>query len=570
MLRARVALANLGPEILAADNERRIALALVNDTLGRPVMAPIEVDAALEIPAPLPQVAAPQELLAVALENRPELIRFGVDRRVLENRVGVVQSDVLPQFDANATIGVNTFSLEQFADTGFRSWAVGVSMTWTIFDGLSTQAAMGALRSQVSQKQYEEASFRSTLALELERATGTWTRALEAVEVASIAVEQAREAERVAEEFFRWGAATTLDVLESTRALRDADFNQSSGGARSLGRAGGDEILGRLPGRCSQFRAGGDHGHGFQRIQQWRLPLRATTISLSLTLALGAWLLLVGTGCGSGEPSDSSSKEATSELPALNVSVVELRPTDFTECLVLAGRLEPWVEVQVSTELGGSVEEVSFEKGNFVQAGRVLTRVGSDLRAVELEGAEADLLAAEAHFNRTSSLLERQAVPRLELVSATSRYKMAQARVDKAKILLERSIIKAPISGVALSRQIEPGEVLPPGAPITTLHSLNRLKVVTGIPENDISFFEVNGEATVTVDAYPGRDFEGRIHYLAPSGVAEKSLVSRGDRARQPRQRTETRHDRPRCAGQETLSRCDGGSARCPAGTRRG
>ena len=245
--------------------------------------------------------------------------------------------------------------------------------------------------------------------------------------------------------------------------------------------------------------------------------MRATTISLSLTLALGAWLLLVGTGCGSGEPSDSSSKEATSELPALNVSVVELRPTDFTERLVLAGRLEPWVEVQVSTELGGSVEEVSFEKGNFVQAGRVLTRVGSDLRAVELEGAEADLLAAEAHFNRTSSLLERQAVPRLELVSATSRYKMAQARVDKAKILLERSIIKAPISGVALSRQIEPGEVLPPGAPITTLHSLNRLKVVTGIPENDISFFEVNGEATVNVDAYPGRDFEGRIHYLAPA-----------------------------------------------------
>ena len=234
VLRARVALANLGPEILAADNERRIALALVNDTLGRPVMAPIEVDAALEIPAPLPQVAAPQELLAVALENRPELIRFGVDRRVLENRVGVVQSDVLPQFDANATIGVNTFGLEQFADTGFRSWAVGVSMTWTIFDGLSTQAAMGALRSQVSQKQYEEASFRSTLALELERATGTWTRALEAVEVASIAVEQAREAERVAEEFFRWGAATTLDVLESTRALRDAEFNQAQAAHEAL------------------------------------------------------------------------------------------------------------------------------------------------------------------------------------------------------------------------------------------------------------------------------------------------------------------------------------------------
>lgn len=234
VLRARVALANLGPEILAADNERRIARALVNDTLGRPVMAPIEVDAELEVPEPLPRVAAPQELLAVAAENRPELIRFGVDRRVLENRVGVVRSDVLPHFDANASIGVNTFGLQQFANTGFRSWAVGVSMNWTIFDGLGTPAAMNVLRSQVNQKQYEEASFRSTLALELERAAGTWTRALEAVEVAGVTIEQAREAERVAEESFRWGAATTLDVLVSTRALRDAEFNQAQAAHEAL------------------------------------------------------------------------------------------------------------------------------------------------------------------------------------------------------------------------------------------------------------------------------------------------------------------------------------------------
>ena len=246
------------------------------------------------------------------------------------------------------------------------------------------------------------------------------------------------------------------------------------------------------------------------------------TIPVTSILAVAGWLVLVSAGCGSGQSADDPPSETTSELPAVNVSVVELTPTDFTERLVLAGRVEPWVEVQVSTELGGSVEEVGFEKGDRVQAGRVLTRIGSDLRAVELEGAEADLLAAEAHFNRTSNLLERQAVTRQELISATSRYKMAQARVDQAKILLERSIIRAPISGVAISRHLEPGEVLSPGAPVTTLHSLNRLKVVTGVPENDISFFKVNGEATVTVDAYPGQEFEGWIHYLGPA-ASEKN-----------------------------------------------
>ncbi len=240
-----------------------------------------------------------------------------------------------------------------------------------------------------------------------------------------------------------------------------------------------------------------------------------------MKISVGRFLLaaavVVTAGCGSSASVEQPPKKGSAELPSVNVSVVELKPTELTERVVLAGRVEPWVEVQVATELGGTVEEVGFEKGRVVRKGRVLARIGSDLRAAQLEGAEAQLLAAEAHYEKTSKLLERQAVPRQELVAATSRYKMAQASKLQAKILLERSVIKAPITGVAVDRHIEPGEVLPPGAPITTLHQLNRLKVVVGIPENDISFFGVGGEATIGIDAYPARDFEGRIHFLGPA-----------------------------------------------------
>jgi len=239
----------------------------------------------------------------------------------------------------------------------------------------------------------------------------------------------------------------------------------------------------------------------------------------ALTLIPVGALLWILSGCGAGGPAEDPSGEVSSDLPPVNVSTVELEPTSFTENLVLAGRIEPWVQVDISTELGGTVEEVSFEKGQYVRAGQVLTRIGSDLRAAELEAAEADLMDAEANFNKTSNLLERQAVTRQELVSATSRYKMAQARAEQAKIRLERSILKAPIRGVAISRHVEPGEVVLPGAAITTLHRVDRLKVVTGVPENDISFFKVNGEATVTVDAYPGREFQGKIHYLGPAAT---------------------------------------------------
>ena len=242
------------------------------------------------------------------------------------------------------------------------------------------------------------------------------------------------------------------------------------------------------------------------------------TFFIKLLLAVS---VVVTAGCGSSPSVEEPPGENAAELPSINVSVLELKPTELTERVVLTGRFEPWVEVQVSTELGGTVEEVSFQKGQRVRKGRVLTRIGSDLRAAELDGADAELLAAEAHYQKTSKLLERQAVPRQELIAATSRHKMAQARQQQTQILLERSIIKAPITGVAVDRHIEPGEVLPPGAPITTLHQLDRLKVAVGIPDNDIPYFFVGGEATIQVDAYPDRDFEGRIHYVGSAASSK-------------------------------------------------
>ncbi|MFQ5790036.1 MAG: TolC family protein [Acidobacteriota bacterium] len=225
LLRARVALANLRPEILAAENALRVAIALVNETLGRPVGEPIEVDEELRVPDPVPTVPDPSGLLLLAEETRPELLRFAADRRVLRGRIGVSRANLRPEIKANASYGIDTFAFENLSKLAFRTWRVGVSLNWTLFDGLRTPSEIGVLRSQTTQSQYDEDDFRSQLALELERATGDWSRALEAVDVAAMAVEEAREAERVAEESFRWGAATVLDILESERALRQAEFN---------------------------------------------------------------------------------------------------------------------------------------------------------------------------------------------------------------------------------------------------------------------------------------------------------------------------------------------------------
>lgn len=226
VLRARVALANLRPEVLAAENRLQVALASVNNTLGRPVSAPIEILAALDVDDPAPEVLRPEALLELAGEYRPELRRFAVDRKVLDARIGVTASELKPQIRANASFGVNTFASSNVSDLALNTWAVGLLVDWKLFDGFRTRSQRTVLRSQITQKEFDESTFRNALSVQLKEAHGTWLRALEALEVTSLAVSEAQEAERVAEESLKYGAATTLDVLQSTQARRQSELNQ--------------------------------------------------------------------------------------------------------------------------------------------------------------------------------------------------------------------------------------------------------------------------------------------------------------------------------------------------------
>ena len=260
------------------------------------------------------------------------------------------------------------------------------------------------------------------------------------------------------------------------------------------------------------------------------------------------WLLLVAVlplaACGSeaemaAEPATSTAREAP-ELPPVNVTVQTIVPSTLHERIELSGRIEPWVDVQVSTELGGAVEFVGFDQGDYVRRGQELARVGTDLYQAALDEAEASLTRAEATYEKARQLFDRQAVPRQDVIDATGDFEVRKAQVAQSRLRLERSRITAPISGRALTREIEPGEVLAPGAPITVIQRVDRLKAAIGIPESDIALFAVGGEAILHVDAYPDRTFTGTISFVGPATVGASRTfpaeiaVANGDGALRP------------------------------------
>jgi len=227
VLNSEVALANLRPQILGARNEVAVSLARLNEVLNRPIDEPLELLDALKLPDPLPLLPGYRVLLEQASRTRPELLAFAYSRRVLEAGQKVTRADTLPEISAAGSFGISSFDTANLTDPSFRNWSVGLFLKWKLFDGFRTSSAVARLESRVRQNRLEEAAFRNALAREVKRSSGEWERGLEAIEVAELASEQAREAQRLAEESYKWGAASVLQILEAERSVRQAELSRA-------------------------------------------------------------------------------------------------------------------------------------------------------------------------------------------------------------------------------------------------------------------------------------------------------------------------------------------------------
>ena len=226
VLRARVQLSRLRRQLSDADDALALERAGVNALVGREQTKAIEVLDVLELPDPLPRVLPAEALLELAGQHRPAVRRFGLDRDLLDVQTTLALADSRPEVRANASYGINTFTLENTYDIQLHNWNAGVSLSWNLFDGFGTGSRVASLRSQVTQNDWEQNEYESTLEVLLRGATADWQAALTALEDVTLALEEAAEAERVASEELVAGAATSYLVMETAQARRDVELEQ--------------------------------------------------------------------------------------------------------------------------------------------------------------------------------------------------------------------------------------------------------------------------------------------------------------------------------------------------------
>jgi RND family efflux transporter MFP subunit len=234
------------------------------------------------------------------------------------------------------------------------------------------------------------------------------------------------------------------------------------------------------------------------------------------------------------------------------------------------GSLFPLDEVTVSSEVEGRVEQVLVDVGDHVSTGQTIVKVvqtelqltldqqraslqqararlglsenGDDLKDVrnapEVKKAAADLADAQQKYLRAKTLYEQGLLPKQSFDEAESRHNAARAAYDLSVQTVENlraqlaqskaatslaqkkvgdSLIRAPFAGQIKERSVTQGQYLKVQTPVMVIVNIDPMRVRLRVPEKMAAWVKTGQEVTVSVEAYPGRAFTGKITRINPS-----------------------------------------------------
>lgn len=243
----------------------------------------------------------------------------------------------------------------------------------------------------------------------------------------------------------------------------------------------------------------------------------------------------------------------------------------LVDSVLATGRVQTVSSVDVSSQLSGRIDEVFVDFNDIVDAGEPLARLDQQRfqsRVEELEAAlavaeaelvslEASLAGAQAKFDednrdylrktdlsRKGSVsesavsqarsLKLQSESALRMLAASKEMKIAmiaaaKASLRQAQIDLDRTTIRAPISGIIIKRSIEPGQTVAVSlsAPelFTIAADLRQIEVHARVDEADIGKVRRDQQVNFSVDAYPGQQFQGTVNQIRKAPEITQNVV---------------------------------------------
>ncbi|MDJ0880862.1 MAG: efflux RND transporter periplasmic adaptor subunit [Gammaproteobacteria bacterium] len=181
---------------------------------------------------------------------------------------------------------------------------------------------------------------------------------------------------------------------------------------------------------------------------------------------------------------------------------------------MLEGVVQAEQNTTISAQTAGNVQKIHFDVNDFVQKNEVVVEIDNKQQASSMKQAEAALKEAkarrqeaQAEFNRVEKVYREKVVSKSEFDKASAALKAAKARVESAQAAMakarqefEYTLVRAPFSGILTNRQVEPGEAVNVGTQLVTGVSLEKLRVLTYVPQTILKAVRYHRYAIIVTD----------------------------------------------------------------------
>ncbi len=208
------------------------------------------------------------------------------------------------------------------------------------------------------------------------------------------------------------------------------------------------------------------------------------------------------------------------------------------------GALNPVRLVSVGSQVSGIVHKLYVDFNDRVKAGQILLELDPSLTEAQLQQSEASVLSAEASLDlarsneaRTRTLFAQEFVSKQELDQSVQALKLAQAQLAVTKAQAQRdrtnrvnTVIRSPISGVVVSREVDLGQTVAASfqAPVLfkIAQDLSKMQIDSSYSEADVGKIRVGQLATFRVDAFSDREFQGTVRQVRLNPTTQQNVVT--------------------------------------------
>lgn len=247
--------------------------------------------------------------------------------------------------------------------------------------------------------------------------------------------------------------------------------------------------------------------------------------------------------------------DGAKESPYITVSV---KKGNISQVVSSTGTLQAVVTVQVGSQVSGTIDKLYANFNTKVKAGQIVAQLNHDKFKAAVDQARANLLAAESNLAkakvgvtdtqrtlaRNKELMKRDLVAQSDLDAAQTAYDaaMAQLEVNKAqaaqaqaalnqtKVDLDNTVIRSPVDGIVISRNVDVGQTVAASLQAPTLftiaNDLSKMEVHTNVDEADVGNIWEGQDVTFTVDAFPARRFRGKVFQVRNAPTVVQNVVT--------------------------------------------